>query len=588
MVPLIQTQADALTARAWGGLHTESTTWLFKPGNEELETLAQSGEEFLNQEARSTFDVLTPTYDWIDEMVVIGRSVLTVQWRRRMAHRWTPGAKKPTLVSLGASPQLIHIPAERILWERDRSIMESNIVVQQSHLNWTDLTQRVITAGWDRAAVEASQASEGIDGASGRILQAKRSQDGQRESSGYQEPHDIREVWIDWSMAQLLTRGPTGNAAPEFADAGDAMVPIVVTLHKKAKQVYRTVAHPYFFWRWPFLDIYFRRNGGRGGTRGIAKSLENMQRAMTTSLNQAIDSDTLSNSIPFFTTNPRMKNLRITPHHPIFTESLGDIQEAKLTSRPVSSITIIQTLQAMSERLSGMADINFGRETRLGGHPAPATNTLAQLEEGSKVLNASLKLVHQQLSTAGEWAFTMYQQFGLGSQDALARKLGAADAERLAQLPITPDTISFGLHAMSKASNQDQERNNAILVTQVTANYYSFVLRMLGLVENPQTTPTIREGAMKAIDAFTRTYSRFLQASEIDDAENFTLALQEARAGDAAQIAQFRDFATAQLAGRGGPPQGAAGPVPNGGVGFGGSGAEALLPADFGADGLIG
>ena len=85
VVPLIQTFADATTARMWGAMHTAKRTWAYTSENEDLDDIASTLNEFINAESRSTFDVLVPTHDWAFENAVVGSSVLGVFWRNRKA-----------------------------------------------------------------------------------------------------------------------------------------------------------------------------------------------------------------------------------------------------------------------------------------------------------------------------------------------------------------------------------------------------------------------------------------------------------------------------------------------------------------------
>lgn len=553
IVPLIQTMADGTISRIWGQLHTENKTWACRTANELqfAQRSATSLEEFINLESRSTFDILRATYDWVWEMVVLGQGVLGLRWSQRLGHRWKPGTKRPTLVELSRGPDFEAIPFESALWERDRTIQESSYFCRQALLSWPDIMRLAQVGGWDKEETAACEGMPGIIGPSGSVLRARRELEGQNSGSGYADPHDIREVWVEWALADILSRGPGATHAPEFGAVSDLQVPIVLTYHRSARRVLRAIVHPYFFSRWPFLDIYFRKRAGRGSGRGLAKMLEHMQRAITTMVNQGIDSATLANSLKLWTSDEKLKNKRFIPNEILYSDMPNGLNPINVPQNIGSNIGIVQLVQVFAERLTGLADANFGRETRMGGHPSPATNIVAQLQEGAKVLNTTLRMARQSLSLSGEWAAALYQQHDLGDGSKLAARMGPADAERLRQLVISPELIRFSLHSMSEAVNADQERQTAIMVTQMSANYYSFVLRMLSIVENPQAAqlPLTREAALKAIDSYTHTYTRFLNASDIDEVDRFLLQMKESRFGDAQAIEQFGSFVQGQLGG---------------------------------------
>ena len=565
VIPIIQTFTDAVVARMWGAMHTPKRTWAYSTQNETLTDLVATCDEFINAESRSSFDVLVPTHDWVFENAVVGSSVLGVFWRNKMAYRFN-GGRKPQLVTIARGPEFVHIPRENILWERDRTIQESSFVARQCLYTWSDMVGMAQTYGWDPGAVEECRDHSGLEGPSGRAYDRRRTATGQSAgTSAYQEPHGVWEVWIDWPLAQLLTRGTSKITSPDLADEGDPQVPIVVDYHRQAKKILKVRAHPYYFWRWPFLDLYFQKLPGRGASKGLAKMLEHMQRAATTLVNQSIDRRTLENSIPFVTTSPALRNYRFSPMAPIFVNDIDNLREAilplNLVSQPVSDISLMNFVTSVSERVTGISDVNLGRETRLGGHPAPATNTLVQLQEGAKVMGTRLQLARQQLGTSAEWLLSMYQQYEMGDSSRLAQRLGPQDAERLRELIISPDTIQCDAYAISQTVNPDAERNMAIALDQVSSNYFGFVIRMLSTAANPavkQQMPEVVDAITQAIKAKTETYKRILTASEVDEVDKFVYQLQQTRGQDAATLQRFSDYAQDLLAQRGGgaPPGG--------------------------------
>lgn len=586
VVPLIQTFADAMTARMWGAMHTPRRTWMIDSPNDANRPLAKSLDEFLNLESRSTFDALVPTHDWAFENCVVGSSVLGVFWRKRVGYRWT-GNRKAQPVTITRGPELVHIPRESILWERDRTIQESSFVARQMLYTWPDMLALAEEYKWDKEALAACQGHEGVEGVSGKVMDRKRERvDQSPGTSAWHEPHSVWEVWLEPSLASLFSKASDGGDEPLYRK-GDPQIPIVVTFHRSAQKILKVQAHPYYFWRWPFLDIYFQKLPGQGASKGLSKMLEHQQRAITTVVNQAIDARTLRNSIPFFTNSPALRNFRITPGVPIYVEEELErsILPFQFTTEPSADIALMNFVTSTSERVTGIADVNLGRETRLGGHPAPATNTLVQLQEGAKVLSTKLQLVRQQLGTAAEWMISMYQQFDMGPQGRLAAKLGVEDAARLAELAVSPESFIFDAHALSESVNPEGERNAAIAISQVTSNYYGFALRMLSLT---QQVPGVAKVAMRAIEAMTESYKRILEASDVDEIDRFILQIKQAGAQDAQSLTQFEDFVRGQL-GTGGaqPGEGAAGGGEGGiqfpGMGPGNGSAGPALPVAPGA-----
>lgn len=598
VIPLIQTFSDAMTARMWGAMHTAKRTWAYSTQRDDLRDMVSACDEFVNSESRSTFDVLVPTYDWSFENCVVGSSVLGVFWRTRQAYRFT-GSGAPTKVAISRGPEFVHIPRENILWERDRTIQESSFVARLCPYNWSDMVGMVQTYGWDEEAVEECRHQSGIDNAAGNVLDRKRQRDGQSPgTSAYQEPHGVWEIWMEAPLAQLMAGKRGGEFAPEFADTKQPQVPIVVDYHRKAQRILKVRAHPYFFWRWPYLDLYFQKLPGRGASKGLSKMLEHMQRAATTMVNQSIDRRTLENSIPFVTNSERLKNYRFSPMSPPYIGEVDDIRTAilplNLISQPTQDLALMNFITSISERVTGISDVNLGRETRLGGHPSPATNTLVQLQEGAKVMATRLKLARQQLGTAAEWLLSMYQEYDLHDQGRLAQKLGPKDAKLLYDMAVSPEEISFDAYSMSETVNPDSERNMAITLSQVSTNYYGFVMRTLSMMGDPRVAqiPGFMAASLKAIEGMTESYKRILNASEVDEVEKFIFQLRESQGADSAALGQFNQFVQSQYGagagapgGNGGAPPGSEGAVQQPGMGNPSAGAGVTVPVVPGSNG---
>jgi len=83
---------------------------------------------------------------------------------------------------------------------------------------------------------------------------------------------------------------------------------------------------------------------------------------------------------------------------------------------------------------------------------------------------------------------------------------------------------------------------------------------MAQVIENPQFQqfPMMLEIANRAIEAKTTSIKRFLEASEIDNADDFVLQMKESRFDDSNAIGEFQQFLTERL-GQGGAQGAAAG-----------------------------
>jgi len=572
VVPIIKVAVDGTVSRLHSRLHTQNRTWMGEALNPTLEEMLPRFLKHLNRVGHVQCAIEAKTLDWVWEMVVYGSSVLGLGWLDKYEFRWAPGrGKKPQYVKVQThrGPVVENIPREQILWQKDRLLQESEYVVRQSYQTWSDLVGHALMDGWDEDTVHECERSAGLDGAQAGILHAKREHEGVDSAERLDDLHDIREIWIELPRAQLSARGPAGINPADLDFEDQAPIPLVVTFHAKARKVLRVVAHPYLFPHWPFYEVYFRKRSGRGSSPGLAKMLDHVQRGVTTIVNQAVDAVTFANSVTLVTSDPRFNSWKFNPGRPIFVRNPQDVVFPNVNKQVVPDVTIANMLTAIGERVSGINDPSLGRETRMGGHPSSATSTLAMLQEGNKLFDLTLRGVRRQLARMGEDMASLIQQFETDEDGWLETIYGEDDAEGIKKLNIPPDiplsgNVQFDLYALSEFTNPDTEIQRAIMVDQLTGNYYAFLQQAMMILESqdPRIPPGAKVVMAKAVEAKTRTMKRILESNDINDVERYLMESKDGRTADAASLSQMGQQLVAQqqaaAAAQGGP--GAAGP----------------------------
>jgi hypothetical protein len=223
---------------------------------------------------------------------------------------------------------------------------------------------------------------------------------------------------------------------------------------------------------------------------------------------------------------------------------------------------MVQLLQAMGERVGGQSDPNFGRETRMGGHPQPATNFLGAQANSQALNTIPMQGIRRAIANIGEHRTILYQQFEKNRNDWIGQIFGEDDGQQIWDVISTDNMVTgslrFDVHALSELHNPDAERQKTILIDQVFTNYVTTVAKMIEVAENPQAPPAMKQLMQQAVTAKGEALTRFLEASDIDNIEDYVYQLQEQQNGDLNAIRQ----ALAAAAGGGqGPPGAANGPV---------------------------
>lgn len=564
VVPLIRMHSDALISRLFNTVFANPERVVVgrsRNGDFRRRFLPHVADFYNWAQAGHDFDLQPPVWDVFSEFIPIGSSAFALNWDTRQRWMFVPGPNgkpKAQKVELSRGPRVDHVPRELLLWQADRPIQESEIVSRQFNMTWSDLVNEAQLGEFDSDAIEKSRRHGEDLGPAGEVRRSKLAREGISSESalGY-ALHDVREVRVDWPVLAGL-----GIDSKPFSDPETPILPLVVTLHRGSRRVLRVIAKPYLLPGWSFYDLHFWRQSGRNTSPGLCKILEHMQRGVTTMVNQSIDAVSRSNSIPFVTTDKRLLDQKWSPDRGMIVSNLNDISFPNVPKVITPDVILINLLFAIGERVTGVNDPTLGRETRLGGHPSPATTTLTLLEQGSFPLRTNLKHIRRQMGRLAQDTLTLYQQFEV-SEDKITRALGTDDGEIMRDFifpspetfPI-PGNLELDLRAVSEALNPDREFQRAVTVDQLVANYVSRVLNMLQVAANSETPREVRAHLAESVQILTRSHKNILEAAQVDEVEDFVYRLRQGVTDDRtiSQLGGAAEQQLARLAGSGAGP----------------------------------
>jgi hypothetical protein len=545
VVPLIQLMSDSLVNRLFGNVFTGGRrVWMAKTENEDLMPLTKDVVKFLNWAAADNdFDLQEPIMDWITEFIVIGSSVMALNWQvkqQNLFRKGPDGKAQPTRVTTGQGPLLEHVPREQILWNTDFTIGDAPEVHRTLFLSWSAVAAQAQVedpkdSGWFTDEIEEIRGHSGIDGPAKTIRQSKREADSKdpSEAGDPSEPHEFLEIHIDWPLLQGSMRKKMEIIAPGEESPSTPLVPLVFLVHRKTQKIVRAYAEPYFLPYKPFFDGYYKKRPGRGHSVGLAKKLEHMQIAMTALLNQSIDARTRSNGVWARTSRRDLLSKPIDPRHPIHVPEGSTFEPFDLPTNVLQDTSIFNVVNIVAERLTGQADPNFGRESRSGGHPSPATSTMAMLQQSDKMVGTTREMLRRTISRIGEAIATLYQQFLTDDEGRVKRILGDADGERVTQFLFPTDPIiglmEFDVVALNEIDNPQAEMQKHIQLIQMNTNYWMFLMQATQAMVQAQQmgVPGIGEFAKQSIVAQTKLHERLMEAGDIDDFEKFVAQLDQ-------------------------------------------------------------
>ena len=553
VVRLIQAMSNAMVNRLFGKVFSAGQRiWVAKTDNEESLPIAKDVVRWINYAANGNdFNIKLAVYDWLTELVPIGSSVMALNWRNDVRSIFYKANNRGKMeyqnVSFKRGPIIEHVPREQILWDTNHRIGDAPIVIRELHLSWSELNNFATVNNWDLETVESVKNQGGLQGPSRDVAESKRRQDIQNNNIWDDTIHDIREIHVDFPV--LKASGFKEDiVAPGEEEAGRPSVPLVAYLHRSTNTLLNLKAEPYFLPYKPFFDGYYQKRISRGFSVGLAKQLEPMQVAMTTLLNQSIDSRTRSNSLWAKTSRRDLLNRPIDPRFPLFVPEGSTFEPLQLGGNVLQDTAIFNVVNILAERLTGQADPAFGRESRQGGHPSPATSTLALMETSDQMIGTTLELIREPISKLGEAIASLYQQFETNEDGKLQRSLGEFDAQKVEQFMFPENSpvignMEFDVCALSQTMNPEAEAGRAAQLSQLNVQYWGFVMQAVQVMQQAMQMgiPEVAQLAGQSIKAQTKFQERLLEAGNVDDVEQFVARIKTGIQQDQSQLQAVAD-----------------------------------------------
>jgi len=533
--PLIATHCDALQARRFLTLFPNKNVWSASTDNDDMREVAPELVRFWNTEADdNAFDFRTPANDGLLGSTVTGRGVVALQWGRRVRSRFLAGSKVPRAVQLANGIHLFNVPIEQITWQAGRALRESEYVLRTIFMTPADLIRAGTPenrggGGWTREAI--SKVLKRRRPSSPAWAESMELSDLRPDGPDAFQPFEVLELNVEWPV---LNGYRIANVEEDDFLARPA---ITVYVERESQEILHAMAYPYPTTTWAFYEL--SSGGAPNRKRGVAKELEHLQAGISTMLNQAVDAITWSNRI-----------LGLTTDEELIGKTFGDglvltragIDQTRFDLKPQPfiqpNVALIQLMLAAAERKTGMSDPNFGRESRSGGHPAPATSTVALLKQGQITLARTLAFDRLEFSRLAEDGLGLYQAFEAQQNGMrIQRVVGLGDAQKIAQVLFPQEPIAgllgIDIRAASETDSVDALFQRAVQVDQVITNYYAKVVQglnvaMQALQAPPPFNQFILKSAFASLQGITESAQRILSAANVDDPEVFIAQLRDA------------------------------------------------------------
>jgi hypothetical protein len=206
-------------------------------------------------------------------------------------------------------------------------------------------------------------------------------------------------------------------------------------------------------------------------------------------------------------------------------EQLGDVYPSAFNAEAI-------TLQ-LAERRSGVNEI--AKPSQVFGSRTPGITALSMLQQVNRRFTPAFDQMRLSIAGAVRQCLYRYQEQLLSGdrlvESKLVALLGEQDGALVIELLKSDDfdeSIAVEMTAASASVNREADRQNALLLVNVLAQYYQRVLELTTIAAQPTTPEPVREVALKIGKAAGEIIDRTLRAfDQVRDPQTFIVELDD-------------------------------------------------------------
>lgn len=190
---------------------------------------------------------------------------------------------------------------------------------------------------------------------------------------------------------------------------------------------------------------------------------------------------------------------------------------------------------SLAERRTGVNEMSLPRPSQVLGSRTPGITALSLLQQVNRRFTPAFDSIR--IATAGavrQCLFRYSEQIKAGNKDAeqnITKVLGAKDGNLAIEVLRDPDfdkAIAVELTASSASVNRDADRQNAIMLVNILAQYYQRVMELVTISSNPQVAPEVKTVASKIAKAAGEIIERTIRTfDQIRDPRTFIVSVEE-------------------------------------------------------------
>lgn len=294
---------------------------------------------------------------------------------------------------------------------------------------------------------------------------------------------------------------------------------IIYTIHLGSKSKMRAIFnfYPGNEEPWNLGRLGYTDDGLLG--YGYAEMLKYYQEEVTTGHNQRVDNRTLLNtSIALTGRNSKLDagfSLYPMATLPVDPDEFSVVQLG--SAAPSSVQEEMMTIELAKSRA--------GVDDPVGGSGSGVTNpkkgtfsamgTFSVMQAGNRRVNINVTDFRYLHLNLGRKTLKQYAEFGIGER----QKFLGAQAQLLIEAlkAIKEGKLNLPIRAATAGVNQEVEKQNGMLFTQVLQRHHSMIAQLVQGIENPQMPPLMKDYLIGVIEANGQVMTRLLLGFGYDD-----------------------------------------------------------------------
>lgn len=505
VIPITAIAVEAIYARIMNTIFAVKPFWSIRPKRGEWVDAAKPFEEFLQTEVENpnSLDAYAFCQDSVLELVKLGTAIGKSGYERdiRKSVKTIGETEMTHWYERHNGATLDYVPVANFLMRMSEQDPQTSTWCGEEHsFTWSQLKRMSLSGRISPDSVESIRVwwLDQRDGLGGEEYEEE------LDKLAHTEPlwgktFKTEEIWAAFDV-----------------DKDGVDEEIVIDFHWRSNTILSIRYNWYEDMHRPYRIGQYIKVEGRWAGIGVGKQNEQFQDIITTIHRQKLDNATLANM--------RMiaikKGSGYGPDEPVFPgkmwfldDPVSDIHPLEMSEIYQSSFVNEEVLVRYSDKRTGANDLVLGIPQ--SGTPGTATGDLSRLAESNKKFDLVLKNVRRWFSLLGADVVENYQQFGDQRRHYLVLDPEEAQwVDKILQMPssLVSEGAIVELTATDSVVNRQVEQQQWMSLFQLMRGYYTELVQLAELVQDPQLLQYVVQRALKVGDeALKRLLNTFNQ-----------------------------------------------------------------------------